>query len=112
KRLIGIVLGNQFSRSFPEILQIFFLPPVLQISIGIVPTPLVIKAMGDFMANNRSDASVVYRCISLVIIKRRLQDSRREYDFVPSGIIIGIHCLGSHEPLILINGFAQLLYII
>src|SRR5690606_1073233 len=81
KRLIGIVLGNQFSRSFPEILQIFFLPPVLQISIGIVPTPLVIKAMGDFMANNRSDASVVYRCISLVIIKRRLQDSRREYDF-------------------------------
>src|SRR5690606_36973533 len=106
--LISIILSYQFAGSFLEIFQILFLPPVLQIAIRIIPAALIIKTVGNLVADHCAYAAIIHSSICLVVVKRRLQNPGRENNLVPSRIIVSIDRLRGHKPLILINGFPQL----
>ena len=61
------------------------------------------------MADYNTYRSVV-ECIVLVHVKERvLQNSRREAYLICCRVVVGIHCLRCHEPLIAVNGLAPFL---
>ena len=60
--------------------QVLLFPPVVEISVAIKLAALVVKAVGDFVANDHPDTAVVH-CGRLVFVEKgRLQNSGRETD--------------------------------
>jgi len=58
-RIKGIKLFNQHICALFKLGAIGFGPPIDHVSIAIEFRTLVIKAMADFMANDRTDSSVI-----------------------------------------------------
>ena len=94
----GIIVVNDLLGQLPETLFILGGPPIPQVALFIILGTACVKGMGYFMADNSSDASQISDRRSLRVIKRGLKDSGRKYDFVVSGVVIGVDCLGSHAP--------------
>src|SRR5690606_807773 len=84
--LIRIILRHQLAGSFLKILKIFVLPPVLQVAVRIIATALIVKTMGNLMANHRADTAIIDRCIRLIVVEGRLQNPCGENNLVPSWI--------------------------
>ena len=59
------------------------------------------------MSDDHTDSAIVESIVSIHIEERILQDTSREADFVGSGIIVGIHRLGCHIPVVAINGLTH-----
>ena len=57
------------------------------------------------MTDYHTNGAIVESIVGSGIKERSLQDTGREAYLIGSRIIISIHCLWSHEPLILINRF-------
>src|SRR4051812_1227663 len=77
---IAIELMRQLPRPLLELLVIDGSPPVTQSPARVDFAALIVKAVSDFVANDRSDRPVVVRGIRFRIKERRLQDSRRKND--------------------------------
>ena len=89
--------------SLIKALSIIGCPPIFHISISIILTPLIIKAVGHLMTNDNADCTIVECLVSLRIEERILENTCRETDFVGCGVIISIDRLRSHSPLVSIN---------
>ena len=63
------------------------------------------------MTNYSTNSSIIYRFISLVIIKRWLQNGSWKHNFIIRSIIVGIHRLWRHQPLGFIHWLVQLVYV-
>jgi len=107
-----VEVGHQHLAAFVKTSGIIGCPPINQIALFVVLTTLVIKTVGHFVANHHADSPVIDSIIAVSVEERRLQDTGREADFVGTGIIIGIDRLGTHEPFILVDRFAQLVQVI
>ena len=92
-----------------ETFCIFSCPPVLQITASIILTTLIIESVSHLMADYYADSTIVECCISLRIEERILENTGWEADFIGSRIVVSIHGLRSHEPLILIYWLSCLL---
>ena len=60
------------------------------------------------MADHHADGAVVHGVVSLGVVERRLEDGCREADLVGRRVIVGVHRLGRHVPLVLIDRLAEL----
>ena len=107
-----VVLLNQDIGTLRKTLSVILSPPVLQVTILIVITALVIKSVRHLVSNHHANSAVVNSVVGLRIEERRLQDSCREADLVCRGVIISVNRLRRHQPTSLIDrltGVGQLI---
>jgi len=83
-------------------------PPVAEIAIGIELAALVVEPVGEFVTNDRANGAEVQRVISLVVVKRRLQNSRRKRNVVLGRVVGSVDRHGRIRPLSFIERFADL----
>jgi site-specific DNA recombinase len=108
KRLVGTVLRHNLIGIDLEALHVLGGPPVGELAGRIILAALIIEMVRDLVADHRADRTVVDRRVSVRIEERRLQDGRGEHHLVHRRVRIGVHRLGRHEPLVAVDGFAQL----
>ena len=70
---------------------------------------LVVEAVSHLMTDNHTDGTIVKGIISSRIKERGLKDSCREADLVGGRVIVSIHGLRSHIPLIIVHRLTSLL---
>ncbi len=63
--------------------------------------------MAHFVADHPADRTIVDRVVIGQREEWRLQDCGREDDLVARGIVIGVHRLREHEPLVLVDRLAE-----
>ena len=90
-----------------EFFRIFLCPPVLHVAILIVVASAVVKAVCHLMTYHHSDGSIVERVVSRGVEEWRLQYSGREANLVCRGIVVGVHCLWCHAPLVSVHWLAE-----
>ncbi len=83
-------------------------PPVDQVAVAVIFGTLVVETVADLMADDRPDAAVVGGVVGLGVEERRLQDRRGKDDLVHSGVVVGVDGLRRHEPLVAVDGTAEL----
>src|SRR5258708_19389053 len=105
---IPIELFNNAFAAFLKTLQVFRRPPILKIAARIELRALIVEAVSDFVADNRPDAAIVVRIVTLGIVERRLQYSGRENDFVKLRVVVGVDSGRSFAPLAAVNRFPNL----
>src|SRR5699024_7503603 len=102
------VLVDQRLGPFGESSPVLIGPPVIQCTIAVILGTLIIKAVTDFVANDRADtAKVLCRC-RIRGEKRRLQDSSREDNGVFQRRVVSITRLRAHVPLFWIRALFDL----
>ena len=67
--------------------------------------------MSHLVANHHTDGAEVGGIVGLDIKEGRLQDGSGEADLVGRGVVVGIHRLRRHAPLVTVNGLAHLVQI-
>ena len=63
--------------------------------------------MSQFVADHRTDAAKVHGIVGLVVIKRRLENSRWERDVIELRIVAGIDRTRRIGPVILVHRLAD-----
>ena len=58
------------------------------------------------MANHYANSAIVGSVVGLGIKERSLEDGCWEHDFVVEWVVVGIHSLWCHAPLLAVNGLA------
>src|ERR1700722_5141451 len=106
----GIVLSHHLVGALFKLVGIVFAPPVAQGAISIILAALAVKTVGHFVADHGADASIIHGVIRAKIKKRKLQDTRREYDLVIGWIVIGIYGRRRHTPAFFVDRFVDLAY--
>ena len=104
---IAAVLRHQCLGFGGKFLAVVGGPPVAQIAHRIRLAALVIEAVADFMADHGNDTAIVHRVVGSGIKKRRLQNGCRKHDFIQARVVIGIHGLRRHAPLLTIDRLAE-----
>ena len=89
-------------------LSIISCPPIVEHTISIILTTLIIKSVSHLMTNNNTDSTIVECFISLRIEEWILKDTCWEADLVCCWVVISINSLRSHKPLVLINWLTSL----
>lgn len=102
------ILIDQFLRKNFKLGAILGAPPVVQIPISIKFGTLIVKAMANFMAYNRTDSSVVHCIVRLQIEEGRLQNRRWEDNFVMKRVVVSIYRLGGYAPFLAVYRGAYL----
>ena len=64
--------------------------------------------MADLVPDDCADAAVVHGVVGVGGEERRLQDGCREDDLVQHRVVVGVHRLRGHEPLVEVHGLAHL----
>ena len=67
-----------------ELLAILFGPPVAQVSLRIEFAAFIVETMSQLVSDHGANAAKVHCVVRLVVIERRLQNSRRKRDVVQS----------------------------
>ena len=89
-----------------KVFSITFLPPVVHVSILVVATALVIKAVRHLMTDYDTDSAIVEGVVSRWVKERNLQYTSRKANFVSGWVIVGIDRLWSHVPVVTIHWFS------
>ncbi len=105
------ILLYEHSGSLEEALAILGGPPICETTVAIKSGALIVETMADFVSNHGANCAVVGRRIALRVEERILKNSRGEHDFVEARVVIGVHRLRGHEPLVAVNGLAELLHL-
>ena len=105
--LIAVVLGAQPRRLGLEAGLVLRGPPFAQHAGAVGLAALVVEAVADLVADDAADAAVVHGRVRVRVEKRRLQDRGREDDLVLGWRIVGVHRLGRHAPLVVVDRPAQ-----
>ena len=104
-----------FIRTLCKILSVGLSPPVLHVSILsilIEAATLIIKSVRHLMTYHDADGTIVKGIVGLWIEEGALQNTCGETDLIGGRIIIGIHCLRCHVPIITIHRFAHTMVIV
>ena len=99
---IGILVGAGL-----ELLAIGSSPPVVHITILVELASLVVEAVGHLVTNHHADGTIVEGIVGRHIKEGHLQNTGREADLVGGGVIVGIHGLRIHIPVVDIHGLAS-----
>src|SRR5271170_3614356 len=83
-------------------------PPVAQVSRGIKFAALIVEAVSDLVANDGSNAAVVYRVDLICVEKWRLKYARWKIDGISLRVFVGIDRWWCHAPLLAVCGLAKL----
>ena len=63
--------------------------------------------MSDLVTDYRPDTAVIHRIVGVNIKEWWLQDCCGENNLIHGGVVIGIHCLRSHMPLVAIYWLSE-----
>ena len=83
-------------------------PPVPQPPLTVTGRALIVETMADLVADHSADPAVVDCVVGVEGEERRLQDRSRENDFITQRMIVGVHGLRVHQPLVRVDLAAQL----
>src|SRR5205807_206293 len=103
----AVLVGNA-TGAFLKFLCVFQSPPIAEISLGIELAALIVKTVGEFMANHQADSAKIDRIIHIAVEEGGLQDARRENDLVMQWIVESIYGGGRDVPLSLVYRFSDL----
>ena len=103
-----LVLGDQRLCARTEFGAVAVGPPVDEVAVAVVLGALVVEAVADLVADHRADAAVVGGVVGFGVEERRLQNRCGKDDFVHAGVVVGVHGLRRHEPLVAVHGAAEL----
>ena len=106
-RAIGVVLRAQCLGARLELDAVFRRPPLALDAGEVGLAALVVEAVAHLVADHRADAAVVHCRVGVHVEERRLQDRRREHDFVELRVVVGVDRLRCHEPLTAVRHRAQ-----
>ena len=95
-----------FIGAFVEVVGIRSRPPVGHVTVLVIVTALVVKAVSHLMSYHNADSSVIECVVSCRVKEWHLQYAGRETDFVCRGVVVCIDRLRRHKPLVLVNGLA------
>ena len=84
-------------------------PPVCEVTLLVELTALVVEAVGHLVADDNSDGTIVERVVLIHVKERVLEDTCREADLVCCGVVVCVHGLWCHVPLLAVNRLAPLL---
>ena len=83
-------------------------PPIDHISIAIELRTLIIKAVANFVAYDRTDSAIVSGIIDIKAEEWWLQNCCWKDDLVSKWVVVGVDCLRGHMPLIAIDRLTDL----
>ncbi|MBG9885282.1 hypothetical protein ABE10_01500, partial [Bacillus toyonensis] len=104
----SVVLCDEALRALLEGGAIVVGPPVLQLALSVVAAALVVEAVADLMADHAPDPAVVRRRVAPGVEERVLEDRGGEHDLVHERVVVGVDHLRRHEPLVAVDGLADL----
>ena len=90
-----------------ELLCILRRPPVAEIALGVELLALVVEAVGELVADDTTDVSIIHGVIYFGIVEVGLQNTGREVDVVHAGVVVGIYGRWCHAPLAMVYGLAD-----
>ena len=96
--LIDEVLG-----ALLESLAVFVGPPRLQRAVAVILRTLVVESVTNLVTDDSADCSVVDGVVGVEAEERWLQNRSRKYDLVEARVVVGVHCLRGHEPLVAVD---------
>src|SRR5205085_11568001 len=98
KRLISVeLLGQRFTRLL-EPREVGGSPPVAQCSGGVERGAIIVEAVTDLVADDRSDRAIIEGRVGIGVEERLLQDSGGEVERVLDREVDRVHGLRSHPP--------------
>ena len=109
KHLDAVMESTHHLYALFKALGVFGLPPCLQVAVLVILRALVVKSMSHLVADDHADSTIVERIIGCHIEEGRLQDACREAYLIGCGVVVSVHCLGSHKPLLLIHRLVEML---
>ena len=92
---------------FCKVLSIAFLPPVVHVSLLVELTSLVVKSVGHLVAYHHADGTVVEGIVGRHVEERNLQNTSREADFVRGRVVVRVHGLRCHVPVVYVDGLSS-----
>src|SRR5882724_390783 len=100
--LVGDATGALF-----EFRAVLRRPPVAQIALRVELASLIVEAVGQLVADDNPDATEVRGIVNLLVEKRRLQNTRREHNFILRRTVVGIDRRWRHLPFVAVNRLAD-----
>jgi hypothetical protein len=76
ERLVGVVLLRDEFSARCELFHVLVGPPRLEVAVPVVLTPLIVEAVGEFVADGRGQGTVVRGVVGLGFEEWRLEDAR------------------------------------
>ena len=103
-----VVLLDERVGAFLECCAVLIRPPVRQVSLPVVARSLVVEAMPDLVADDRTNRAEVHRVVGFGVEERRLKNRGGEDDLVLGGVVVGVDRLRGHVPLVAVHRAAEL----
>ena len=82
-------------------------PPIVQVAVLVELATLIVETVSHLVTDHNADSTVVHRVVSLRVVEGGLQNRCGEADLVGGGVVVSVHGLGRHKPLLAIDGLAQ-----
>ena len=102
-----LVLRDQGGRPPLELRPVLGRPPVREPPVAVVLAALVVEAVPDLVADDGADPAVVPGVVGVGVEEGRLEDGGREDDLVQAGVVVRVHGLRRHEPLLAVHRAAE-----
>ena len=83
-------------------------PPIVQVAVLVELATLIVETVSHLVTDHNADSTIVHCVVSLRVVEGRLQNCCGEADLVGGGVVVGVHGLGRHKPLVTIDGLTQL----
>ena len=103
-----IVLIDHLPGTRLEFLIVLFRPPVLHVAFLVVLRSLVVERVSDLVSDHHPDSAIVQSIVGVQVEIGRLQNSRRENDFIQRRIVISRYRRRRGEPLGPVDRLANL----
>ena len=108
QHLYAVVELAHHLNAFCEALCVLVAPPLAQVAVLVVLGSLVVESVSHLMSDDYTDGSVVEGIVGLHVEEWGLQNAGREAYLVGGGIVVGVHGLRCHEPLVAIYRLVEL----
>ena len=103
-----VVLADERAGELLEGLAIRLGPPVGELALAVVARALIVEAVPDLVADDRADRAEVRGGVPRGVEEWGLEDGGREHDLVHARVVVRVHRLRGHEPLIAVDRLADL----
>ena len=108
QHLDAVVEGTHHLDALLEALAILVAPPAAQVAFLVILGTLVVESVGHLVTDHHTDGAIVEGIVCLHVEEGRLQNAGGEADLVGRRVVIGIHRLRRHVPLVAIDGLVEL----
>ena len=101
---VGIEVG-----ALVETFGISGCPPIAHVALVIILATLIVETMRHLVTNDHTDGTIIKGFVGLGIEEWILQNACREANLVGRGVVISVHRLRCHAPLISVYGLSGFL---